>query len=106
MNKKVTILIPCFNEEEGLSMLYDALCGQNGLCDNLKEYNFEILLINDGSRDNTLDVIKSYAEKDRESNTSPCLATLAKNAPCCRDLIMRVEIVWSLWMQICSILRR
>ena len=45
-------------------MLYDALCGQNGLCDNLKEYNFEILLINDGSRDNTLDVIKSYAEKD------------------------------------------
>ena len=45
-------------------MLYDALCGQNGLCENQKKYDFEILLINDGSRDNTLAVIKSYAEKD------------------------------------------
>lgn len=63
--KKVSILIPCFNEEEGLPMLYDTLCGQNGLCNKLKEYEFEILLINDGSKDNTLDVIKSYAEKDK-----------------------------------------
>ena len=64
MNKKVSILIPCFNEEEGLPMLYDALCGQNGVCGTLTEYDFEVLLINDGSRDNTLEVIKSYAKRD------------------------------------------
>lgn len=64
MNKKVSILIPCFNEEEGLPMLYEALCGQNGLCETSKNYDFEILLINDGSRDHTLDILKSYAEKD------------------------------------------
>lgn len=64
MNKIVSILIPCFNEEEGLPMLYDALCGQNGLCEYMKNYDFEILLINDGSRDHTLDILKLYAEKD------------------------------------------
>ena len=63
--KKVTILIPCFNEEEGLPMLYDALCGTKGICENLKEYDFEILLINDGSKDNTLNIIKTYAEIDK-----------------------------------------
>ena len=63
--KKVTILIPCFNEEEGLPMLYDALCGTKGICENLNEYDFEILLINDGSRDSTLNIIKTYAEIDK-----------------------------------------
>ena len=63
--KKVTILIPCFNEEEGLPMLYDALCGTKGICENLKKYDFEILLINDGSKDNTLNIIKKYAEIDK-----------------------------------------
>ena len=65
MNKKVSILIPCFNEEEGLPMLYDALCGTKGICENLNEYDFEILLINDGSKDNTLNIIKKYAEIDK-----------------------------------------
>ena len=65
MNKKVTILIPCFNEEEGLPMLYDALCGTKGICENFKKYDFEILLINDGSKDNTLNIIKTYAEIDK-----------------------------------------
>lgn len=46
-------------------MLYDALCGTKGICKNLKEYDFEILLINDGSKDHTLNIIKTYAEIDK-----------------------------------------
>lgn len=46
-------------------MLYDALCGTKGICENLNEYDFEILLINDGSKDNTLNIIKKYAEIDK-----------------------------------------
>ena len=46
-------------------MLYDALCGTKGICENLNEYDFEILLINDGSKDNTLNIIKTYAEIDK-----------------------------------------
>ena len=34
------------------------------LANNTKNYNFEFLFVNDGSKDKTLDIIKDYAEKD------------------------------------------
>lgn len=64
MNKKVSILIPCYNEEAGLSMLYDALCGNDGICERMNCYQWEIVFINDGSTDKTLDIIKKIANTD------------------------------------------
>ena len=46
--KTVTVLIPCYNEENSLSILYERL---QFVFQNLKEYNFQILLVNDGSTD-------------------------------------------------------
>ena len=59
--KIVTILIPAYNEEEVLSSLFDRL---DGLATSIKNYNLEFLFVNDGSRDNTLEIIKSQAKKD------------------------------------------
>jgi len=59
--KKISILIPAYNEQAVLAPLYDRL---TKLADNTKEYSFEFLFVNDGSKDNTLEIIKSYAEKD------------------------------------------
>lgn len=59
--KKVTILIPCYNEENGLDMLYERL---RDIISNQKSYEFQILLINDGSKDNTLEKMKELHEKD------------------------------------------
>lgn len=59
--KKITILIPAYNEQEVLKHLYDRL---EKLASSVKNYDFEFLFVNDGSRDNTLDIIKSYATKD------------------------------------------
>ena len=59
--KIVTILIPAYNEEEVLSSLFDRL---DGLANSIKNYKFEFLFVNDGSRDNTLEIIKSQAKKD------------------------------------------
>ena len=51
--KKVSIIVPCFNESEGLVHFY------NELIKHLpKSYIYEIILVNDGSKDNTLDIIK------------------------------------------------
>lgn len=61
MMKKVTILIPCYNEEASLENLHDALCT---LMDGQKGYAWEVLLVNDGSRDRTLDLIRQLAGKD------------------------------------------
>jgi len=60
--KKVTIIIPAYNEEESLPLLYDRL---NNVIDGLKDYEFEMLFINDGSKDKTIEIIKSYRENDK-----------------------------------------
>ena len=59
--KKISIVVPVFNEEEALPFLYERL---NSLLNNNKKYEFEVLFINDGSKDKTLDLIKQYREID------------------------------------------
>lgn len=59
--KKVTILIPAYNEEESLPYLYERL---EELINSIKNYEFEILFVNDGSKDKTLELIKKYRNKD------------------------------------------
>ena len=59
--KKVTILIPAYNEEESLPYLYKRL---EDLINSIDNYEFEILFVNDGSKDNTLNLIKEYRKQD------------------------------------------
>lgn len=60
-HKKISILIPIYNEQEVLRHLYERL---GKLADDTPDYDFEFLFVNDGSRDRTLEMIASYAEKD------------------------------------------
>lgn len=59
--KKISLLIPAYNEQEVLRHLYERL---NKLAGQTPDYDFEFLFVNDGSRDKTLDIIKGYAEND------------------------------------------
>lgn len=59
--KKISIVIPAYNEEESLPYLYERL---NKLMGEIENYEFEILFINDGSKDKTLDLIKELRSKD------------------------------------------
>lgn len=61
MEKLVSILIPCYNEEASLPNLYSELIK---VIDTIKNYSFEIFFINDGSRDSTLTLIKELYERD------------------------------------------
>ena len=62
MMKKISILIPAYNEEETLPYLFERL---SKLMDQITNYEFEVLLINDGSKDKTLSIIKEYRKKDK-----------------------------------------
>ena len=57
----VSLMVPCYNEEEALPYLYDALCKVMEEC---SKYEYELIFVNDGSRDRTLSVLKDMAEKD------------------------------------------
>ncbi len=59
--KKITILIPCYNEENSLNLLYERLIV---LRKTLPDYEFQFLLVNDGSSDNTLVEMKALHERD------------------------------------------
>lgn len=58
--KLVSIIVPCFNEEEALPFFYEEI---TKTMSSLKE-DYEVILVNDGSGDRTLDVMKQLAEKD------------------------------------------
>ena len=59
--EKLTLIVPCYNEEEALPYFYDEVCRVGK---ELENYEIELLFVNDGSKDNTLNVIKGFAEKD------------------------------------------
>lgn len=64
-SKKVTILIPSYNEEESIPLLYVEI---KKVIDTLSQYIWEILFVNDGSKDKTLQVIKELRTKDERVN--------------------------------------
>ena len=61
-SKTVSIVIPCYNEEENIKKTLDGLLE---LIRNHK-YSFEIIAINDGSKDGTWEVIRKYANAHSE----------------------------------------
>ena len=63
--KKISILIPCHNEELSLPPLYNEL---QKLMDSMTNYSWEILFVNDGSKDKTLDVIRNFRSQDERIN--------------------------------------
>ncbi len=60
--KKIGVIVPCWNEEESLPLFYQEM---TKVMNQMKEQDFEIMFINDGSKDNTLKVIKELAKKDK-----------------------------------------
>lgn len=63
--KTITIMVPAYKEEKTLRALKDAL---DEVWNNIPNYEWELLLINDGSPDNTLDVIKELRSQDNRVN--------------------------------------
>ena len=66
--KTVTILIPCYNEEASLPRLEAAL---KELMQKQDGYLWEILLVNDGSKDHTLEKIKEMNLGGWQASTMP-----------------------------------
>ncbi len=62
--EKISIVVPCYNEELALPLFYEEL--KKNLNDFSKDVSFEILFVNDGSKDHTLNVIKDLAKKDNQ----------------------------------------
>ncbi len=58
----LSIIIPVYNEQDTLPLLFEAL---HQTMDTIQK-SWEVILVDDGSRDNSLAVLKEYAEKDAQ----------------------------------------
>jgi|SaaInlStandDraft_4_1057021.scaffolds.fasta_scaffold03834_4 polyisoprenyl-phosphate glycosyltransferase len=62
VNNLLSIVVPIFNEEANIENLYNALCD---IAEKLQHFNdFEIIMVNDGSRDRSLEKLRELAQKD------------------------------------------
>lgn len=57
----VSVIIPCYNEEVVLNLYYKEMDRVTGILSN---YDFEMIFVNDGSKDNTLNILKQLAKED------------------------------------------
>ena len=63
--KRIDIVVPCYNEQEVLQTFYNET---SKVTSTLKEYSFRFLLVDDGSRDETVLIMKRLAREHEDVN--------------------------------------
>lgn len=61
--KVLSIIVPCYNEEESVPLFYEEALKQEGFF-HKKDIELEFIFVDDGSRDNTVGAVKALHEKD------------------------------------------
>ena len=62
MKKKISVIVSCYNEEESLPLFYEEM---RKVMDEMSQNDFELIFVNDGSKDKTLEEIKALRNKDK-----------------------------------------
>ena len=62
MSELVTIIVPCYNEEAAIPIFYDEL---SAVIDGMKDYEFQIIFIDDGSSDSSREKIRELSDRDK-----------------------------------------
>ena len=59
--KKISLVVPCYNEQEVINLFYDEI---QKIKNEFEEVEFEIIFVNDGSNDKTLELMRKLAENN------------------------------------------
>lgn len=60
---KISVVSPCYNEEENVELLYVKV---KNVFNELKEYDYEHIFIDNASTDNTVNILRAIADKDKK----------------------------------------
>ena len=58
---KISVIVPCFNEEEALPLYYEEMCR---IMKKMSDVEFELVFVDDGSSDRTLEILKEFHRMD------------------------------------------
>ena len=59
----ISVVVPCYNEEKALSFFYEEM---SKVKKQMNKETFELIFVDDGSKDKTLEILKELAEKDKD----------------------------------------
>jgi glycosyltransferase involved in cell wall biosynthesis len=59
----ISVIVPCYNEQEAIPYFYEEMTRVEK---TMPDYDFEMIFVNDGSKDKTIDIIHEYAAKDSQ----------------------------------------
>lgn len=64
MKKKISIIVPCYNEQESLQLFYNEIVKvfEQIDADSKHRYEYELLFVDDGSKDHTLEILRRLAD--------------------------------------------
>ena len=62
IKEKISIVVPCYNEEESLPIFYKEI---DKVSKEMKNVEFEFIFVNDGSKDKTLSILRDMSKKDK-----------------------------------------
>lgn len=63
VKESISTIIPCFNEEESIPLIYDEL---KRVLKDIKNVDYEIIFVDDGSSDHTSQIVKDLSKKDKK----------------------------------------
>ena len=62
MSSLLSVIVSCYNEEETIPLFYKEICK---IAKKMSEIEFEVIFVNDGSNDSTLNVMKKLNKNDK-----------------------------------------
>ena len=88
---KITIVVPCYNEEDALEYFYAEM---KKVMEKMQEVCFEILFVDDGSKDQTLAKLRTLSELDPRCrylsfsrNFGQCVMAISSIGCVCTDAL-------------------
>ncbi len=72
MKNIISVIIPCYNEQETVNRFYKEI---KRVTDDILDYSFEFIYVNDGSKDQTASLVKELHVKDERV----CLVDFSRN---------------------------
>ena len=73
--EKISVVVSCYNEEESIPLFYNEI---KKVMEIMKEFQFEVLFVDDGSKDRTLEVAKELAKKPNYLTVPAAIRELEK----------------------------
>ena len=98
----ISIIVPCYNEQEALPLFHKEA---TRILQEIGE-EYELLFVNDGSKDETLKELKALSAKDSHVIYLSFSRNFGKEAAMYAGFLMQKVIILRLWMQIFRIRRR